>query len=349
MNDLTSAKKEKLWSMVQQRIAADFLYAVKTTGVYCRPGCSSRLPNRENVEFFQNAAAAEEKGYRPCKRCKPRQPVTENGDVQMIVAACRMIMEGDSPPRLAELADAAGLSAYHFHRKFKKIIGVTPKQFGAMYQSRQFQDSLKLNATVTEAIYDAGYSSTSRVYENTQKTLAMRPSQFKKGAPGEAIEYGYAKCYLGWVLVAATVRGVCAIELADSRGELYERLSKRFPKARIVAAGEDFSQLLSQVVSHLEEPKTIVDLPLDIQGTAFQKRVWQALLEIPPGITKTYGEVAAMIGRPKAARSVASAVAANRIAVVIPCHRIIRKDGSLGKYRWGKERKRNILETEQHK
>ena len=348
MNDLTSVKEEKMWAIVKDRTVADFFYAVKTTGVFCRPGCSSRLPNRENVEFFNSTDEAEKRGYRPCKRCKPKQPIADD-DMQMIVVACRMIMNGDSPPKLSELAEKVGLSSYHFHRKFKKIVGVTPKQFGTMYQTRQFQDSLQINATVTEAIFDAGYSSTSRVYEKTNKTIAMKPSQFKNGAPGEAIEYGFAKCYLGWVLVAATVRGICAIELADSRSHLYERLQQRFPKANIAAAGDEFSQMLNKVIGHLEQPISAIDLPLDIQGTAFQKRVWQALLEIPPGITKTYSEVAEMIGKPRAARAVASAVAANRIAVAIPCHRVIRKDGGLGGYRWGEERKRDILEAEQHK
>ncbi len=348
MNDLTSVKEEKMWAIVKDRTVADFFYAVKTTGVFCRPGCSSRLPNRENVEFFNSTDEAEKRGYRPCKRCKPKQPIADD-DMQMIVVACRMIMNGDSPPKLSELAEKVGLSSYHFHRKFKKIVGVTPKQFGTMYQTRQFQDSLQINATVTEAIFDAGYSSTSRVYEKTNKTIAMKPSQFKNGAPGEAIEYGFAKCYLGWVLVAATVRGICAIELADSRSHLYEWLQQRFPKANIATAGDEFSQMLNKVIGHLEQPISAIDLPLDIQGTAFQKRVWQALLEIPPGITKTYSEIAEMIGKPRAARAVASAVAANRIAVAIPCHRVIRKDGGLGGYRWGEERKRDILEAEQHK
>ncbi len=334
--------------MVQNRTLADFFYAVKTTGVFCRPGCSSRLPNRENVEFFHSFDEAEKKGYRPCKRCKPKQPITDD-DLQVIVAACKMIMNADSPPKLFILAKKAGLSPYHFHRKFKKIVGVTPKQFGTMYQTNQFQESLQINATVTEAIFDAGYSSSSRVYEKTDKTLAMKPLQFKNGAPGQAIEYGFAKCYLGWVLVAATVRGICAIEFADSRDDLFGLLQRRFPKAYIKEASEDFSQLLNQVVGHLEHPISAMDLPLDIQGTAFQKRVWQALLEIPPGITKTYSEVAEIIGKPQAARAVASAVAANRIAVAIPCHRVIRKDGGLGGYRWGEERKRDILEAEQHK
>ncbi len=341
--------EEHLWAIVKERgFDENFFYAVKTTGVYCKPGCSSRLPNRDNVEFFKSAEEARKKGYRPCKRCKPEQPAGEDKNLQMIVSACRRIMEADTPPRLEKLAKEAGLSPYYFHRKFKEIVGVTPKQFGAMHQTQRFQNSLQINATVTEAIYDAGFSSSSRVYEKTRRTMAMQPLQFKNGAPGQSIEYGMTKCYLGWVLVAATQLGICLIEFADSQKQLEDQLHQRFPKAQIIEAGAEFSVMLNQVVSHIEKPATTLELPLDIQGTAFQQRVWKALLDIPVGTTKTYSEVADMIGQPQAARAVASAVAANTIAVAIPCHRVVRKDGGVGGYRWGEGRKRNILECEKH-
>lgn len=341
--------EQSRWNAVLTRdrcAEGSFYYAVKSTGVYCRPGCSSRLPQRGNVEFFDTCAQAEEAGYRPCKRCAPDSASPEELIFQAITRACRRLEQEETPPALGELAADAGLSPSRFHRLFKKIVGVTPKQFGAAKQAQRFRDHLKSGQSVTDAIYEAGFGSSRRPYEKSGDHLAMSPSIFRKGAEGLVIRYSVASCYLGWVVVASTERGICAIEFGSDPEVLPSSLRSSFPRARIERAGADFQSVVDKVVRFIEAPDRSWAVPLDIQGTVFQERVWRALRDIPPAVTASYAEMADRIGCRTAARAVAQACAANKLAVVVPCHRVIRSDGNLGGYRWGLERKRTLLSRE---
>lgn len=340
------ADEESQWEALLRRdrnAEGAFYYAVKTTGVFCRPGCASRLPKRENVLFFRTCGEAELAGYRPCKRCKPSTTSPDDRTVELVVKVCRHIEEAETPPTLNQLAAEVGLSPWHLHRLFKDTVGVTPKQYAATQQAQRFRDSLKMEGTITAAIYDAGFSSNSRAYGNARERLAMTPSTYRKGAPGLTIRYGIASCFLGWVIVAQTDRGICAIEFGDDPGALPERVRQNFWQAKLEEAGSDFSAVIEQVVAFLEAPGSGVRLPLDIQGTVFQERVWNALRLVPPGSTVSYADIADLIGSPKAVRAVAQACAANRLAVAVPCHRVVRSDGKLSGYRWGVERKRTLL------
>jgi len=344
-------EKEK-WQAVQRRnsAAADFFfYAVRTTGIFCRPGCSSRLPRPENVEYFGSYEEAEKAGYRPCKRCAPQHPAANSEILQKIVQICRHIEESAIPPKLNELAAMAHLSEYHFHRLFKKMVGVTPKQYAATQRARRFRTHLLEENSVTEAIYSAGFSSSSGAYDKGRDQLAMQPRQYKNGGAGILIRYGVTSCSLGQVIVAATERGICAILFGDEDNSLRHQVQEQFPKATLVQAGPDFQQLLAEVVRVVDTPDSNCHLPLDIQGTAFQQRVWSILREIKPGETLTYSEVAMRMGTPRAVRAVAGACGANKLAVAIPCHRVIGKNGSLTGYRWGLERKEQLLKKEKKK
>ena len=337
------------WAAVvsrDRRADGVFIYAVETTGVYCRPGCASRRPARGNVEFFDDWEAAERTGYRPCKRCRPNTVSPGQHRTRMIARACRRIEAAEEPPRLDALAAEAGFSPWYFHRLFKAAVGVTPKQYASARRLGRFRDGLEKGGTVTEAIYDAGFGSASRAYERVGERLGMTPSDYRSGARGVGIRYAVAPCFLDWVLVATTARGVCAIELGDGPDALLARLEDRFPRARIDAAGPEFSALIAEVTGFIEAPERGLDLPLDIHGTAFQQRVWKAIGDIPPGRTASYAEIARRIGRPNAARAVGRACAANGIAVAIPCHRAVRSDCGIGGYRWGDQRKRALLESE---
>ena len=344
-----STEQARWEALVRRDRRADgaYLYGVVTTGVYCRPGCSSRQPNRENVRFFDTAEEAEEEGFRPCKRCNPRSPEGKEIHAEAIARACKLIDESEEPPTLVELAGAVGLSPSYLHRLFKRMVGVTPKQYAMEKRLGEVRERLQTDdATVTDAMYEAGFGSSSRFYEDISSKLGMKPSEYRNGGQGMRIHSAVAPSYLGWVQVAATANGICAIDLADSPDDLRQVLRARFPKASLVENDPGFGVLLSQVLSFLESPQDGLDLPLDVQGTAFQRRVWLALREIPPGSTSSYGEIAARIGNPKAARAVAGACASNPIAVAIPCHRVVRSDGDLGGYRWGQERKSKLLEQE---
>lgn len=341
------------WDAVRRRDrAADgrFVYAVATTGVYCKPSCPSRPAKRENVTFHPTNAAAEAAGFRPCKRCRPTESGADDRHADGIALACRRIeqavRDGDSAPTLAELAALSGLSPFHYHRVFKAIAGVTPKGFANACKAALARQGLAQGRAVTETIYDAGYSSSSRFYDGATERLGMRPSDYRAGGRGAEIRFAIAACSLGDVLVAATDKGVCAIQFGDDPQRLAEALQDRFPKARLVGGDARFEATVAAVIGVIERPAQVCDLPLDVQGTAFQHRVWQALRAIPAGSTASYADVAHQIGQPKAVRAVARACAANPTAVVIPCHRVVRTDGALSGYAWGVERKRALLDRE---
>ncbi len=323
-----------------------FFYSVKTTGVYCRPSCAARAARPENVEFHATAADAERAGFRPCKRCKPEQLPLAEQHAAKIAALCRLIENAEQMPTLAQLANRAGLSTFHFHRVFKAVTGVTPKQYAAAHRARRVKAELARSNTVTEAIYGAGYNSNGRFYEQSNNVLGMTPTNYRAGGANTAIRFAIGECSLGSILVAASERGVCAILIGDDPDELARDLQDRFPRAHLIGGDAEFEQLVAKVVGFVEAPALGLDLPLDVRGTAFQQRVWQALREIPAGKTVSYLQVAHRIGAPKAVRAVGAAVGANPLAVAVPCHRVIRNDGSLCGYRWGVERKRALIERE---
>ncbi|HQY89553.1 MAG TPA: bifunctional DNA-binding transcriptional regulator/O6-methylguanine-DNA methyltransferase Ada [Tepidisphaeraceae bacterium] len=335
------------WIAVQQRDerASDaFVYAVKTTGVCCRPGCGSRLANRENVEFFNSCDEAERSGYRACKKCKPN--VARDANATSIIKACAMIDQSNDSPKLDEIAAAVGLSPHYFHRVFKKQLGITPKAYAIARQSERMRERLPRESTVTKAIYSAGFKSSSRFYESAEKNLGMKPARFKQGGRDEKIRFTIVECDLGWVAIAATDRGVCAIELGDSSKEVQHQIESRFSNAQITSDDIEFNQWVRQVLKLIENPRHISTLPLDIQGTAFQKKVWDVLSRIPVGQTTNYAAIAKELDRPRAVRAVASACAQNQLAIAIPCHRVIKSNGDLSGYRWSSKRKQKLLELE---
>lgn len=344
-----SMSQEARWRAVLGRDgAADgiFVYAVVTTGVYCRPSCPSRRPRRENVRFFDTWKDAEKAGFRPCAKCRPDRQGPDPR-AELVRWACRRIAQAESPPKLKDLAAEAGCSPSHLQRVFKKILGITPSRYAAQRRRQKVQAHLGRGRSVTEAIHEAGYGSGSRFYERDGKELGMSPKQYARGGKDLEIRFASAPCSLGWVLVAATDRGVCAVFLGDSPVALERELRERFPRARILPEDPDRGAHLEKVLAHLEAPRrTAPDLPLDVRGTAFQQRVWEALRRIPPGETATYSEIARRIGSPSAVRAVARACASNPAALVIPCHRVVRSDGTLAGYRWGLERKKRLLERE---
>jgi AraC family transcriptional regulator, regulatory protein of adaptative response / methylated-DNA-[protein]-cysteine methyltransferase len=340
---------EERWQAVKRRDPAfdgKFLFAVRTTGVYCRPSCASRPAKRENVSFFPTGAEAEKAGYRACKRCRPDKLGAPDPQMQAVKRACERIEQAEEAPKLAELAASAGLSPYHFHRVFKAITGVTPKAYAAETRARRAADKLRTAGTVTEAIYDAGFNSSSRFYENTDARLGMTPGAVRRGGAGAVIRFAVGEASLGAVLVAATDKGVCAITLGDEPEALVRDLQDRFPRAELKGGDAEFERMVAEVVGLVEAPGQRLDLPLDIRGTAFQQKVWAALQAIPPGKTATYAEIARAIGQPTAVRAVAHACGANPLAIAIPCHRVVRSDGDLSGYRWGVERKRKLIDRE---
>jgi len=345
----TTILADPRWEAVQAHDArADgrFFYSVKTTGVYCRPSCGARPARPENVAFHATAADAERAGFRPCKRCKPDQPSLAEQHAAMVTAACRMIEQAEAIPTLEQLAEPTRLSPFHFHRVFKAIAGVTPKQYAAAHRSRRVRDQLAHGASVTSAIFDAGYNASSRFYETASQMLGMTPSNYRAGGADSEIRFAIGECSLGSILVAQSERGVCAILLGDDPDTLARDLQDRFPKACLIGGDRDYEQLVAQVVGFIEAPAIGLDLPLDVRGTAFQQRVWRALRDIPAGSRVSYSEIARRIGSPQSVRAVAGACAANMLAVAIPCHRVVRNDGSLSGYRWGVQRKRALLDRE---
>ncbi|CNG15508.1 bifunctional DNA-binding transcriptional regulator/O6-methylguanine-DNA methyltransferase Ada [Yersinia frederiksenii] len=345
---LDTAQDPRFIAVTHRDKAADgqFVYAVKTTGVYCRPSCASRQAKAEHIEFFADNHAAELAGYRPCKRCRPTELSQKQQHAEKISQACRLIEQAETPFKLEELAAMLGLSAFHFHRLFKTFTGVTPKAYATATRSARIRTQLAGQGSVTDAIFDAGYNSNGRFYEQSNQLLGMTPTRYRKGGRDVRLHFAVGESSLGAILVAKSELGICAILLGDDPLLLVQQLQDKFPHAELIGGDAEFEQWFAQVVGLVEAPQLGLDLPLDIRGTAFQQRVWQALREIPVGKTASYAEIAMQVGSPKAVRAVAGACAANILAVAIPCHRVIRQDGSLSGYRWGVERKKLLLEKE---
>ncbi|PWT87250.1 MAG: bifunctional DNA-binding transcriptional regulator/O6-methylguanine-DNA methyltransferase Ada [Proteobacteria bacterium] len=337
------------WEAIRRRDpAADgaFYFSVRTTGVYCRPTCPARQARRENVAFHLTCEDAERAGFRPCKRCRPNEAPLTDRRAAAIAKACALIDEAEEMPGLDALAAAVGLSRYHFHRVFKAVTGLTPKAYADARRGQRVRQELAQSDTVTEAIYGAGFNSNGRFYAAADALLGMTPTEYRAGGDGHVIRFAVGECSLGSILVAATDKGVCAIEFGNDPDALVHTLQDRFPKAQLVGGDETFERLVAQVVGFIEAPAQGLELPLDIRGTAFQKRVWNAIRNIPAGATATYADLAACIGQPSATRAVAQACGSNTLAVAIPCHRVVRRDGNLSGYRWGVERKRALLARE---
>jgi AraC family transcriptional regulator, regulatory protein of adaptative response / methylated-DNA-[protein]-cysteine methyltransferase len=345
----TAVELDPRWVHVIARDASadgTFWYSVETTGVYCRPSCPSRTANPKNVHFHGTIAEAEAAGFRACKRCKPNQASFAVQNAETIARACRLIEQAEEIPPLAELAQAAGLSPGYFHRMFKMVTGVTPKDYAVAHRADKVRAKLGRSSTVTEAIYDSGFNSNGRFYEKSGEMLGMTPTDFRAGGANTSIRFAVGECSLGSILVAKSEKGVCAVQFGGDPEVLVHDLQDRFPRARLIGGDRDFEKLVARVVGFVEAPGLGFDLPLDIRGTAFQQRVWAALREIPAGTTVSYSDIAKTIGAPKAVRAVAGACAANALAVAIPCHRVVRSDGALSGYRWGIERKRALIDRE---
>ena len=345
----SSTERDPRWASVLARSAdADgtFYYSVRTTGVYCRPSCPSRRARPENVRFHATREAAEQSGFRPCRRCKPDQPSLAERHAALVTEACRLIETSAEVPALDRLAEEAGLSPFHFHRVFKATTGLTPRGYATAHRGERVRRELARTPTVTAAIYESGYSSNGRFYGESEQMLGMTPSDYRAGGANAEIRFAVGECSLGSILVGRSDRGVCALLLGYDPDALARELQDRFPRATLVGGDAGFEATVAAVVGLVESPGLGLDLPLDVRGTAFQQRVWQALREIPAGSTASYAEVARRIGAPRAVRAVAHACATNHLAVAIPCHRVVRTDGGLSGYRWGVERKRALLERE---
>jgi len=337
------------WAAVQARDAradGQFVYAVTTTGVYCRPSASARLPKREHVVFFATAQDAEAAGYRPSRRLSADQSAAAARRAALVAGACRLIEAAETPPVLADIAARLGISPFHFHRLFKAETGLTPKAYANAFRARRLRAELGGAASVTAAAHEAGFNASSRFYDSSAGLLGMRPRDYRDGGRHAEIRFAVGQCSLGAILVAQSQRGLCAILLGDDPDRLLRELQDRFPRATLIGGDAGFERLVAEVVGFVEAPALGLNLPLDVRGTAFQERVWLALRDIPPGTTVSYGDIAARIGAPKAVRAVAQACGANCLAVAIPCHRVVRRDGDISGYRWGVERKRELLRRE---
>ncbi len=338
------------WQAVLERdktADGSFVYGVRSTGIYCRPSCPSRRPRREQVSFFPLPAAAEQAGFRPCRRCQPRDASANDAQMALIQRACRVIEEHlDDGVTLASLSAQLYISPHHLQRSFKRITGITPRQYAEACRLDRFKSKIKEGAPVTSALYEVGYSSTSRLYERAPAHMGMTPATYRKGGRGMIIRYTIADCPLGRLLVAATERGICAVSLGEADATLEAALRHEYPAAQIQRDEASLGQWLSAFLNYLSGRQPDLNLPVDVQATAFQWQVWEALRAIPSGSTRSYSEVAQQLGQPKATRAVARACATNPVALVIPCHRVVRQDGHLGGYRWGLERKQHLLEQE---
>ena len=346
---LPSVAEDPRWTRIVTRDkSADgrFWYSVSTTGIYCRPSCPSRTANPKNVALHDTLESARATGFRPCRRCNPDGPSLACENAALIARACRLIEESEEEPSLEELAATVGRSPSYFHRVFKTSTGLTPKAYAAGHRARKVREGLETGTSVTEAMYDAGFNSSSRFYEKSTGMLGMTPTQYRAGGANEEIKFAVGQTTLGAILVASSTKGVASILLGDDPDELVRDLQDRFPKARLIGMDREYEALIARVCGFVESPGIGLDLPLDVRGTAFQRRVWQALQEIPVGERVSYAQIARRIGAPSAARAVAGSCAANTIAVAIPCHRVVRNDGALSGYAWGVDRKRSLLDRE---
>ncbi|HUF04988.1 MAG TPA: bifunctional DNA-binding transcriptional regulator/O6-methylguanine-DNA methyltransferase Ada [Aridibacter sp.] len=340
-------EREIFWKAVaerDERFNGAFYYGVSSTGIYCKPSCSARTPKRENVSFFFDCDTAKRAGFRACKRCRPG---TEKPDAatEAVVRACG-VLEESSDISLGDLADEAGMSPAHFQKVFKEIIGVSPRKYGEAVRLENFKRGVKKGSEVIDAMYDAGFGSSSRLYENVSTKLGMTPAVYRRGGIGMKIEYAVADCELGKILVARTKKGICAVNFGDSVKGLVEGLTEEYPEAEISRDDGAVSKFLEAILENIKGSRKRLVLPLDLQATAFQLRVWEALREIPYGETVSYSDIAKKLGNPKAVRAVAGACAANRVALVIPCHRVVKSNGDTSGYRWGKKRKEKLLAKE---
>jgi AraC family transcriptional regulator, regulatory protein of adaptative response / methylated-DNA-[protein]-cysteine methyltransferase len=324
----------------------EFWYSVATTKVYCRPSCPSRMANPKNVTIHATLEEARATGFRPCKRCNPEGISHGAGNAILVEKACRLIEQNEDLPSLADLAEAAGLSPSYFHRLFKAETGLTPKGYAAAHRAKRVRQELLKGQSVTEAIYDAGFNSSGRFYEKATHMLGMTPTRYRAGGQNEEIRFAVGQSSLGAILVASSAQGVVSILIGDDPDALLRELQDRFTQAKLIGGDAEYEALMARVVGLVEAPALGLDLPLDVRGTAFQQRVWQALRQIPAGETASYSDVARMIGSPNSVRAVAAACAHNNIAVAIPCHRVVHKGGDLSGYRWGVARKRTLLERE---
>lgn len=344
-----STASDEQWNAILSRDTTfrnAFILAVRTTGIYCRPGCPARTPSYKNVHIYESPADAERAGYRPCKRCNPKGESVQDRHAVIVAAACRTIESAETSPRLEDLARNARMSPHHFHRTFRAATGVTPKVYADSTRATRVRDQLTSSPSVTFAIYDSGFGSNGRFYEMLPDTIGMTPTSYRAGGDGMRIRYAMGESSLGTVLVAATDRGICALYLGDDPAILAQNLRTQFPKASLIDDDPGFTSTVATVIRFIDTPQSGLSLPLDIQGTIFQHRVWQALRTIPIGTTATYSGIAEQVGSPGAVRAVARACATNNVAVAIPCHRVVRKDGNLAGYRWGLDRKRDLLERE---
>jgi AraC family transcriptional regulator of adaptative response/methylated-DNA-[protein]-cysteine methyltransferase len=336
---------DRRWEIVRRRKGADFLYAVTTMGIYCRPGCPSPRPKRENVRFFADVPAAEAAGFRACRRCDPKGE--RKAIAQAVVAdACAFIEREERIPSLDALAERSGYSRFHFLRLFRAHTGLTPRSFAEGVRARRLQAALATGARVADAVAEAGYGSESRVYEDTAGLLGMTPGALRRGGQGETIRAALADCPFGRLLVGATDKGVCFLGFAEPDDALLGDLRARFPRATVIQDDEALTEAVQAIVHFMAEPKEALDLPLDLRGTAFQLRVWETLRRIPPGETRTYAQLAEMVGNPKAIRAVARSCATNPVSLAVPCHRVVGSDGDLTGYRWGVPRKAELLSRE---
>ncbi len=337
------------WDILVNRrsdAGAAFVYGVLTTGIYCTPCSPTRLPRPENVVFFDSARDAEAAGFRPSLRNAGDSHALQLKHAEAVAQACRLIDAAESMPTLTALAEQVGISGFHFHRIFKRLTGLTPRAYSVASLRSRVKVQLSQSVSITHALYEAGYNANSRFYEASQDMLGMKPSEYRAGGANVDIRFALGESSLGSILVATSSKGICAISLGDDPHALIEAFQDQFPNANLIGADAAFEQLVAEVVGFVESPATGLALPLDIRGTVFQERVWQALRDIPAGSTATYTQIATQIGLPSAVRAVANACGANKLAVAIPCHRVVRSDGSMSGYRWGVERKRKLLEIE---
>jgi AraC family transcriptional regulator of adaptative response/methylated-DNA-[protein]-cysteine methyltransferase len=350
MNMNTALKDDQLWQAVMAKDArfdGQFVFAVSSTGVYCRPSCPSRRAHRERVKFFELPAAAEQAGFRACLRCQPQRARILDPQVELVQRVCRLLNSDDNESlKLPELASQAGVSPFHLQRTFKRVMGISPRQYLAARKIDNFKTLVRKGESVTSSLYESGFNSSSRLYEHAAEELGMTPATYSRGGRGMNISYTITASPMGRLLVAVTDRGVCAVRMADSDAELEKDLREEFPNAQLKRDDSALRESVQKILNHLEKNETRLDLPLDIKATAFQRQVWEHLRAIPYGETVSYGDVAKALGKPGAVRAVGRACATNPVALVIPCHRVVREDKTLGGYRWGLDRKKKILEHE---